>query len=58
MAEKHASEAHCLSLKEKGKRHARTKGLYVNRAFGSDCHHCVVDGDIDASVVESPKTGT
>jgi len=24
------------------------KGVYVNRAFGSDCHHCVIDGDIDA----------
>jgi hypothetical protein len=23
-------------------------GVYVNRAFGGDSHHCVIDVDIDA----------
>jgi hypothetical protein len=58
MAEKHTSENHYLSLKEKGKRHAQTKRFYLNRTFGSDCYHCVVDGGTDAGLVESPKTGT
>jgi len=48
MEEKDISETHYLSLKEKGKCHAQTKRLYLNRTFGSDCHHCVIDGYIDA----------
>jgi hypothetical protein len=44
-------------LKEKGKYHARTKRIYVNRAFGGDCHHCLADGDIDAGAAAGKETG-
>jgi hypothetical protein len=76
MEEKHISKTHCLSLREKGKRHAQTKrfypvrnknpqsgnwkisnGLYLNRTFGSDCHYCVIDGDIDAGAAAGKETG-
>jgi hypothetical protein len=57
MVEKHTGETHYLSLKEKGKRHARTKRLYLNRAFGGDCYHRIIDGDIDAGVETGERTG-
>jgi len=57
MAEEHASEAHYLSLKEKGKRHARTKGLYVNRAFGGDCDYRAADGDTLAGAGAGQRAG-
>ena len=56
MVEKHTGETHYLSLKEKGKRHARTKRLYLNRAFGGDCYHRIIDGDIDAGPETSERT--
>jgi hypothetical protein len=58
MADKHTSETHYLSLKEMVKSYAQSKWLYFNRAVGGDSYHRIIDGDIDASVVESPKTGT
>jgi len=39
------------TFSKKGKRknhYAQAKRLYLNRAFGSDCHHCVIDSDIAA----------
>jgi hypothetical protein len=57
MEEKHISKTHCLSLREKGKRHAQTKRLYFNRALGCDCYYCLADGDIDASTAARKETG-
>jgi hypothetical protein len=57
MEEDHISETYCLSLREKGKRHAQTKWLYLNRTFGSDCHHCVIDGCIDAGTAAGKEAG-
>jgi hypothetical protein len=57
MADEHTSETHYLSLKEKDRRHAHTKRLYFNRAFGSDCYHCVTDGDPDAGAAARKETG-
>jgi hypothetical protein len=56
MADKHTSETHCLSLKEKGKRHAQRKRLYTNRAFGSDCNYRIIDGHIDAGIAAGEET--
>jgi len=57
MGEKHTRETHYFSFKEKGKCYARTKRLYFNRALGGDCHHCLVDGDIDAGTAARKETG-
>jgi len=46
MEEKHISETHYLSLKEMVKSYAQSKWLYINRAFSSHCHYCIIDGDI------------
>jgi hypothetical protein len=56
MAEEHAREAHYLSLKEKGKRHARTKGLYINRTLGGDRNYCAIDGNTDAGATAGKET--
>jgi hypothetical protein len=34
--------------KDERQHRAKGKGIHINRAFGSDCHNCVIDGDIDA----------
>jgi hypothetical protein len=39
--EKHTSETHCLSLKEKDERDAHRKRIYPDRAFDGDFHCCV-----------------
>jgi hypothetical protein len=36
---------------------AQGKRLHVNRAFGGDCYHCVIDGDIDAGTAAGQETG-
>ncbi len=58
MADKHTSETYCLSLKEKGKRHAQRKRLHVNRAFGSDCYYRIIDGDTDAGTTAGKAAGS
>jgi hypothetical protein len=35
-------------LFKKAQYNAQSKRLYLNRAFGGDCHRCDVDGDIAA----------
>jgi len=35
----------------------QTKGVYVNRAFGGNCYHCITDGDIDAGITAGKKPG-
>ena len=35
-------------------RYEQTKRIYFDRAAGGDCHHCFVDGDIDAGIAEGP----
>lgn len=57
MIDKHANEAYCLSLKEKGKYHARTERIYINRAFSSDSHYCIIDGDTNAGAKPGEETG-
>ncbi len=34
-----------------------SNGVYVNRAFGGDCHCCVIDGDIAANAPAGQETG-
>jgi hypothetical protein len=46
-----------LSPKEKENRHAQDKRLYANRASGSYCHHCAVDGDTAAHTATRQKSG-
>jgi hypothetical protein len=58
VADKHIGETHYLSSKEMGKSYAQRKRLYVNRAFSSDCHYCIVVGDIDARTTASEETST
>jgi hypothetical protein len=57
MTDKHTSETHYLSLKEMVKSYAQSKWLYFNRAVGGYCHHCVIDGNIDAGAAASKETG-
>ncbi len=57
MADKHTSETHYLSLKEMVKSYAQSKWLYFNRAFGRDCYHRVIDGNIDALAAAGQETG-
>jgi hypothetical protein len=57
MVEKHTCETHYLFLKEKDKHYAHTKGLYFNRAFSGNCHHCITDGDIDAGPAAGERAG-
>jgi len=45
------------SLKEKENYHAQTKGVYVNRAFGGDCHYRIIDGDTYAGAAAGEKAG-
>jgi hypothetical protein len=42
---------------ERENRHVQVKRIYANRASGGDCHHCVIDGDIDAHAPARDKTG-
>jgi len=56
MADKHISETHYLSLKEMVKSYAQSKWLYINRAFGCDCYHRVIDGDTDAGPAAGKET--
>ena len=49
-------EARCLSLKEKGKYYAQTKRIYINRAFSSDSHYCIIDGDTNAGTKSGEET--
>jgi len=56
MADKHTSETHYLFLKEKGKSYAQRKRLYFNRAFSSDCHYRIIDGNIDAHTKPGKET--
>ncbi len=58
MADKHISETHYFSLKEMVKSYAQSKWLYINRAFGRDCHYRIIDGDIDAGTAAGKKAGT
>jgi len=44
-------------LQKKENRHAQTKRIYINRAFGSHSYHCSVDGDIDACPESGQGTG-
>ena len=37
--------------------HVQTKSIYPNRAFGSDCHCCIVDGDLAAGTAAGEKAG-
>ena len=37
--------------------YGQTSGVYISRTFGGDCHHCVVDGDIDADIESGTETG-
>jgi hypothetical protein len=48
MIDEQTNEARCLSSKKKVKYHAQTEWIYLNRAFSSDSHYRVIDGDIDA----------
>jgi hypothetical protein len=57
MVVKHTSKTHYLSLEEMGKGHAQKKWLHTNRAFGCNCYHSVIDGDIDAYPPESQRAG-
>jgi len=57
MADKHTSETYCLSLKEKGKRHAQRKRLYPDRAFDGDFHYRVVGGNSAAYIAACQETG-
>jgi len=45
------------SLREKEKHHVQTKSIYLNRAFGRDCHYRIIDGDIDAGDAAGEETG-
>ena len=56
MAGRHVNKTEILS-EGKGKSHAREKGLYFNRAFGSDCNYCIADGDINAGPSTGPGPG-
>jgi hypothetical protein len=45
------------SLKRKRKSHyAHTKSIHLDRAFGGDCHHGVIDGDTDARTPAGEET--
>jgi len=33
-----------------------SNGVYTNRAFGSDCHYRIIDGDIDAGAATGEET--
>jgi hypothetical protein len=44
-------------LRETEYEHAQTKGIYLDRTLGGDCHHCLTDGDINARITTSEKTG-
>jgi hypothetical protein len=38
-------------------RHAQRKRIYLNRAFGGDCHPYAVDGSPAAGATAGKKTG-
>ncbi|GAI18457.1 unnamed protein product [marine sediment metagenome] len=35
----------------------KTRRFYFNRALGSNCYNCIIDGDIDASTTASQGSG-
>jgi len=37
--------------------YAQTKRIYVNRTSGRDCHHRVINGDIDTGTESGERTG-
>jgi hypothetical protein len=37
--------------------YAQKNRVHINRAFGGNCHHCIIDGDIDAGFAAGKKTG-
>ena len=43
---------------QEGYYYAQKNRVHINRAFGGNCHHCIIDGDIDAGFAAGKKTGT
>jgi hypothetical protein len=46
-----------LQNREKENHHVQTKSFYFNRAFSGDCHHCLIDGHLDARAAARQETG-
>ena len=47
-----------LQRQFEGDHYVRTKGVYVNRAFGGNCHSCVIIGVTDAGVGAGKGAGS
>ena len=43
----HGSTENPETQTQKESYYGQAKGLYVNRAVGRHCHHCIIDGGID-----------
>ena len=41
-----------------GYNHGQKTRFHVNRTFGGDCYHSIIDGDIDAGTTAREETGT
>jgi hypothetical protein len=37
--------------------YVQTTGIYIDRTTGSDCHYCIINGNINASAKEVPTAG-